>query len=909
MSNTVIIGRVASQDVTGVLGVVRDWTASGLLKSSHWINLDTPDMVLRIDSDSENSFSLNDWIAQGIGSLEIYVLQPLRDSASLITYAEIQAAFADYAGLTAKLSSLVNVVVPTDSLPKLKSSPFFLQQLNYVAEPVDGFKPGEGAVPVTSKSGFYSQHAAKELATVAGLWPGQAEPGLPNQLKPAGLEAEIIVGRSFLRYVDASALVTSATDQLVTSAQDSLPAPKDPQLGVTLETVQPGQERDFIRVTVDSFMAAHAEQLKFKKTWPDYRSKVDGLSFFQGLSRFLKWAMKKTPELLMLTLQRKVDDLKLKVATPVQGLYGFESKVAVIVGGVTAHNNPSGTVLSGSDILAQLSDNEFASASAQPGAIQTSERIAPSSPGNLWNDFVEVTASLADGSKLSAGNEGVQPPTVAGRRLVITKPEFIAPNVAQDAFEIPVNVASAFKGRKLTADDPLAAEVVLLELAERQKNGRDLTPADRGQLATLQNKLSTWINGNTSFVWKVGESIASQINLAVSAWSTLVSELNMDVTTLNDVNERNKDRVVEAYKRFFAGSKYIALGAGALWLAQAVWLFFASGTWPVMASNWWAYAIIVVAVLLLWNLLGPLVIWNELKALHQSENAIDDRLERFRHVEKIRGLVWQEVYRLNSYYSQYLAWSAVVSPFIHRGEKGTAKVSGGKLTMPKSLPNSMSLAVIEADKDAANNLAKSVQSSLYDTGWLLNSVQNSVLAAGFDNSVWLDVKATENSDLARLARKAKTPEFGALVADGSRNVLQGLAGGSNAYRNSTVKVPTAIDKSRTFTGLDFVSELASGGISLPSSPIFTQIADAQGKRAIDQGKSALFVDGNLQLDSDIPKKTSSASGTFAARKLDFMAIRLEVTKALNAGDLTFEVEAAPKAAPVAQEDSATDTIY
>jgi Putative Actinobacterial Holin-X, holin superfamily III len=908
-ANTIVIGRFSSSDVVGVLGVVRDWTASGLLKPSHWINIDTPDRVFKLSSGDELEFSLADWIAQGASDIAIYVLQPIRDTESLISYADVQAAFKETGFLASELPRLVNVVVPTEKNAKLKASPFFLQQLNYVAEPVDGFMPNQQAVQINAKSGFYSQHAAKELATVAGLWPGQAEPGLPNQSKPVGLNPDIVVGRSFLRYVDASALVTSATDQLVNSANDSLPTPKDPQLGSVLETVRPGDERDLVRIAVESFFDAHGDQLKFKKTWPEYRSKVDGLGVWQSLVRFLKWALKKTPELLKLTLQRKLDELKLKVATPVQGLYGFDSKVAVIVGGVSAHNNPNGTSMSGAEILAQMSNNEFDAAASGGPAGSLAQRPVPATPGNLWRDFIEATVGIADGSKPSTGNEAVQFPKVGGRRMVITKPEFIAPDVAKDSFEIPVNIPSAFRGRKLTSDDPLAADVVLLELVELQKNRRDLTPSDRGQLATLQNKLGAWINSNTSFVWKVGEALARQINSAVSAWSTLINELNVDVTTLNDAHERAKTEVVEAYKRFFKGSKYIAGAGGVIWLGQALFLFFTTGAWPILAGNWWVWALIFAGVLLLWNMLGPLVIWDQLKALHVAENAIDDRNERLAYINKIRGLVWEEVFRLNSYYSQYLAWSAIVSPFIHREKSSGGKVSAAKLTMPKSLPNSMSLALIEADKTAANNLAKSLESGFYATGWLFNAVQDSVLAAGFGNEVWIDARATENSDLARLSRAAKTNEFRALVSDGSRGVIEGIAGGSDAYRNSTVKVPTAIDANRTFTGHEFISELATGGISLPACSLFSPIADAQGKRTIDQSRSALFIDGNLTLNSDITKKPNRGSQTVAARKLDFMAIRFEVTKLLEPSDLVLEVEEQKTSATQTESGSTGDIRF
>ena len=904
--NTIILGRISSAEVAGVLGVVRDWTTAGLLKPSHWINLETPEKVLRITSAGETEFALNDWIAQGASDIRIYVLQPLRDTDSLISYADVRRHFSDVAALSNELPKMVNVLIPTDKTPKLASSPFFLQQLNYVAEPVDGFMPNQQAVQVTGKSGFYSQHAAKELATVAGLWPGQSEPAVPNQSKPAGLHPDIVVGRSFMRYVDASALVTSATDQLVNEANDSLPVPTDSQLGTPFDRIA-GGEQSHIKVAVDSFIEAHPE-LKFKKTWPEYRSKVDGLTFMQSLTRFLKWAMKKTPELLVLTLQRKVDELKLKVATPVQGLYGFDSKVAVIVGGVSAHKNPDGSALSGADILAQMSNNEFEAASATPGVVVT-QRAAPANPGNLWRDFIEATVGIADGSKPSTGNATVVFPKDGGRRMVITKPEFIGPNVAKDVFEVPVNVTSAFKGRKLTADDPLAAEVVLLELVEMQKNRRDLTPADRGQLATLQNKLGAWINSNTSFVWKVGEAIASQINTAVSAWSTLINESNVDVSAMNSAVIDRKNDVVEAYKRFFAGSKYIAATGGLVWLGQALWLFITTRAWPVLAGNWWVWALIFAGVMFLWNLLGPLVIWDELKALHVAENAIDDRNERLAYISKIRGSVWEEVYRLNSLYGQYLAWSAIVSPFIHREKSSTEKVSGGKLTMPKSLPNSMTLAVIESDQATASSLAKSLQSGFYERGWLYKAVDSAVLGAGFGASVWSDMRASENSELARLARAAKSPEFRSLVADGSRSAIQGMAGGSATYRNSTVKVPTAIDANRSFTGIEFISELANGGISLPASPIFSPIADAQGKRNIDQQNSVLFVDGNVTLNSNINVKQSSVSQTVAARKLDFMAIRFEVTKLLEPQDLTFEIAQEEVAAVETRREDTDGDVY
>ena len=898
-SNVIVIGRLASADVAGVIGVVRDWTASGLLRPSNWINLETPERVLRITSAGEKEFALNDWIAQGASDISIYVVQPLRNPDSLISYSDIQKYFNDIPSLANELPKLVNVLVPTDQAPSFTATPFFLQQLNYVAEPVDGFMPNDKAVQVTAKSGFYSQHAAKELATVAGLWPGQSEPALANELKPVGLHPDVIVGRSFLRYVDASSLVTSATDQLVSEANDSLPVPTNVQSGTPMPKAT-ANELSHIKIAVDSFIEAHPE-LKFKKTWPEFRSKVDGLSFMQSLTRFLKWAMKKTPELLLLTLQRKVDELKLKVAAPVQGLYGFESRVAVIVGGVTAHKNPDGTALSGAEILAQLSNSEFEAASATPGAERI-DRAAPANPGNLWRDFIEATVGIADGSPASTGNSGVVFPTEGTRRMVITNPDFIAPNVAKDTFEIPVNVTSSFKGRKLTPEDPLVADLVLLELAEMQKNRRDLSPADRGQLATLQNKLSGWITSNNSFVWKVGQAVSAQINTAVSAWSTLVNESNIDVAPMNEAVVHRKNDVVDAYKRFFAGSKYIAGAGGLVWLGQALWLYFTTHAWPVLAGNWWAWALLFVGVLTLWNLLGPLVIWDELKALHIAENAIDDRKEKLKYIENIRGSVWGEVYRLNSLYGQYLAWSAIVSPFIHREKSAAENLSGGKLTMPKSLPNSMTLAVIDSDIGSATALAKSLQAGAYSTGWLYQTVDNAILAAGYGASVWSDMRTSENSELARLARTAKTSDFRGLISDGSRIAIQGMAGSSATYRNASVRVPTAIDSNRSFTGVEFIADLAKGELSLPASPIFSPLA--LGKRNIDQARSVLFVDGNMTVNSDITVKQSNASQTIAARKLDFMAIRFEATKVLSPQDLTFEiaVDSKPEAV-VDREDS------
>jgi hypothetical protein len=96
---------------------------------------------------------------------------------------------------------------------------------------------------------------------------------------------------------------------------------------------------------------------------------------------------------------------------------------------------------------------------------------------------------------------------------------------------------------------------------------------------------------------------------------------------------------------------------------------------------------------------------------------------------------------------------------------------------------------------------------------------------------------------------------------------------------------------------------------LPASPIFSPIADAQGKRTIDQSSSALFIDGKLNLSSDITKKANRSGQTVAARKLDFMAIRFEVTKLLEPADLEIEFTE-QKAAPTSTaEDSASGDIY
>ncbi|GAB3900537.1 hypothetical protein GCM10029964_088030 [Kibdelosporangium lantanae] len=261
MTQTITI--IAATDPAAERGVVADWTRSGLLRDSVWVDLVTADltggnlldvMVSHVTADGVALVPLRKVYGESRYDLvRVVALRPIT------TNRPGDEPMADLWGFTDALKGKlgarttlrrINVVVPdgTDVWTKQLLEPEY--DVNVVVSPED--RPREGAIDHgLDDEDTFRAHAALACSLVAGLW-RQTEQGPFDH--PDAQPGRIVVTRGMARVVDGRGLPERTVDRLMRQGVASLnqERPPNPNRVANDETVIDAAVRAFLPVEDDA---------------------------------------------------------------------------------------------------------------------------------------------------------------------------------------------------------------------------------------------------------------------------------------------------------------------------------------------------------------------------------------------------------------------------------------------------------------------------------------------------------------------------------------------------------------------------------------------------------------------------------------------------------------------------------
>ncbi|MEY4275933.1 MAG: hypothetical protein RIS26_396 [Actinomycetota bacterium] len=882
MQTSIIVAKLKNQATNAVFQMIRDWTVSGLIRESLWLDIDDPNTVLRVRGGEVTSVVASSWATTISDTPKFFAMQVLKDPKSALSLEEVTQSLDNVGAFRGSIPSLVNVVFPVSDSDSHPAS-YFATKLNLVALAFDAANPDSNGEPIDSKSRVYFANCAKELSTIVGLWPGQTSSVLDGIEFLPGSSANVVVERTFVRYVDASEFVKSVISNVIDGDGKSVPAPIEAD-NRHLNTISGPTAMATAQEVAKTFATNHPE-ITYKKFDRKFGDGPTAGNFLKVLQYYFQWVwnwIRRQPKAI---LQQKVESLKASAAKRLQGMIGTNSRIMVEVGGRTAHDNPNGMAPMANEVIMETFANQNSNLLVAPEIIR---------PQDLWKNFAEAATALLDGSKPDKYGDILPVEEDRITRRVFTDPYLVSPNFRKNQFSIPANLNVPCKGHRLSPNDPLTARLVQKGIDETLRGGVGAT-TNLAEVSRLSQQLEQWRQSNTSFTWAVGDIIAAGISNALDDWEAL-GHRAQQVDDSELVKAELKAQ--KALTRLFLITFGLIGAALLIWLGQALWIFNTSHVWPPIAP-WWAKPVgWVTLAVVLWNALGISMVWGAVNKFFKLEHELQSDEVAAHESEKTH--IFKQITNLTQYYRQYQAWVSIISCFVHANDKEQRGASG-ELSLGKSAPQSITVATLLPNPSGTGqDLTREIASKYYRVGWLTSLMQD-VLAKSIAeyNVITADNFANANDPLGRAQAWASGPDVSGAVQAHAIMQIQQLSTQGTAYRDWRVKRINAIGEEQIETGAEVIGQLASGSEFMPSNTTFTAQASVGKAAKLNETHSVCAFDNRLGLKSEFAREIKVEPNNAANRELDFLGLRFEATSLLNPTDVKVFAEAKSEPTPVA----------
>jgi hypothetical protein len=746
MPTTLVVGHL--RDLAGdVLEVVRDWTATGLMRPSLWLDTDQTEggaTLAVVDRDGLHRHPAEQWLARsGITLDRVVLLQVFAEGRPAVPLPVKARALLDQVGLSNR--PLLNLLVPATVDTSVPPEAVVSSRPNVLLQARDGQSPATVSQPVPVAD--LAQHAAAGLAAVAGLWtPMEAAPFDGTPVWPG---RQVVVVRAYARTLDSGEVLAGLSDQ-VHRAEGTLPHPRSPR-GDQLTEVPDVQALPTAEAAAGSLVEAHASLTRFHAPPAYVPGRATGVKFLAAIGMFLSFlwsALRSSPRTWAEALVRRTAG---RIASGTTNLlYGSDSAYEVVVLGVRPGGRP-----------AEPSDEDDVSA-----LIDTAHRVATEvSPGTefttvdamaLWSDMTTVAVSLADGSDVPPQ---VRMPMLGVDRQVVDRPELIAPSPAAAAHGLPVGALPGVRALSVDADDPyLALQAHRLLTQERDRPGPGTDDAARySVLESARTSLGQWVDRQRCYTWRVGYELALQLDAARETLAEAVRSESLDpaVPPRDILDTQSKTR------RTLFG----VLAAAIVGLAVVVGLVIGAVLSVLVGS------LIGLALVVLWLVGSTAVFLRHQRKLFAWLHARDESARRRAWARQHAAHVAKEVHRLGVLYRQSRYWTRVLGAVVHDpfGVTGNAaEESAYPTTLSGSLPLSTAVGAATFSPEGHSELVHLARRAQLGVGWLGAQLQSRIQAALESRSqrfgrpehrlVWSDTAYSEQGPLPTLVAGLGTEE-------------------------------------------------------------------------------------------------------------------------------------------------------
>jgi hypothetical protein len=477
---------------------------------------------------------------------------------------------------------------------------------------------------------------------------------------------------------------------------------------------------------------------------------------------------------------------------------------------------------------------------------------------------------------------------------------------SEETFLVSPSLPIALAGSVVSRNDPYLYVLVASQIQSAlEVKGPNTTTAQIGLLQQAKVDLESWAARQNGFLWIVGEKLATSLNQArkLILPKATVQDDEVDQAMLVEMELK----VRKSFLRTIFGSLGLIAFGGLAWLAQAAYLNFLYGKWPVaLASGWGLTLLAFLGLLTAWLSVGALIFDKGVRELFALRHRRLEARRRLEHAHQQRAHLLQEILRIGEIYAQFQAWSKVLGPpLADPVNLGADAPESTKASRASGLPNSFAQGRLSADTSKLDGLAAKVREQYFAAGWLVRTVNDYLRSLGADLSkVWQESPSDAKSSMTRALEKLSSGQNSSIQSESSR-VARGMAISSANYQNWPLETDHAQGK-LVDSSADFMSELTQPSDTLPSTCLSDR-AKVAGANAMDQNLSSTYIDSRLTLtlssDSNVTRYLPFDS--IEGRELDLMAVRLEVSKPLEVGDFEFLVSA-PRASAKQPETWVTE---
>lgn len=869
-----VVTRLSNPIVGEIRGLVGDFISSGLAEEFSWLDVANPERLIVQSGTGEIVVEINNWMSDYLDSvrdLDIVVFQPLVAGFEPISEDKLRQSLSFDENLSKQLLSACSIFVPGADATDYSDELFLTSRPNIVVSPLDGRSPLSPSVKVDGGGDRYFGHAATSLISLLGLWRGQ-EDFPPASYKEAarGTNKPVFIVRTYIRHIDASGLVGSVIEEALTVKPGSF-STYDSQ-AVAFSKVQPHAQQGVIREVAREFIGLNKAMLTLAPAAP-YRSRERSARSLGELIREYLSFMRSIIQSPGTWAQTKFNEIRGDIARRTQNAFlGKDSEYEIFVNGVSGFDTDLDL-----DAVSQL----VSAADSLRGNVQ---RPPAPNPGNLWADLANISSSLVDASDVSAD---IQMPGVAGgARDVISNPAYLVRSGDADIFLISPSLPIPLAGKVLKPSDPYLYVLAKSQIEEALTNNKRLSGAQQNLLEETKVGLEAWSNQQSSLLWAVGEQIAQGLNAARKALLPqrveTDDELDQKILVDMEVNVRKK------FLRIILGALGIVATAGVAWLAQALYIFFLSGQWPTAFIEAWGLIVLVFTlVIVLWLTITTLIFDRGMRELFALRHRRVDAKFRQEHNQMQSAHHLQEILRLGEIYSQFQAWSLLLTPPIlepvHLDNSNSNAL--GKIRI-SDLPSSFSQGKLTGDASKVSDLADRVRSQYFNVGWLQRTINGYLESLDADlGRVWQESPSDARSTLSRALAKTSSGTEVDGWKQASSSLARQIAIASANYQNWPLA--TDFGKGKVVdSSQEFMQEIANGAEALPGA-LLTDDTTVGQANALDKESSKVYVDSRLALTSEISTKNFDPFVNLSGRELDLMVVRIDVSKCLSPLNLKF----------------------
>ena len=590
-----------------------------------------------------------------------------------------------------------------------------------LVQPVDATGPRSPAEPLTAASPTFAMHVAAAVATVGGLWTGMA--GAPLDAEQPWSGTRLAAARGYVRQLDATAVLDRLATE-VFGADGRLPVSRS-QFGEPLSLVPTGAQLDAAEAAARSVLDKHAAQSRFHPPpafVPPAQKKLGFVEAFSMFFSFVFRALLGSPSAWVQSVLRRGRDRINESST--RFLFGDESQYRVVLGGLADGG-------AGADHAGQLDD----AARRILGTLAPGSEVPPVGAPGLWGDVVRTAAVLVDGGQPSAG---VLTPTQGAARLVIDDPQRIASSPAAAPFP-PVRLAGDPRPvGPIDTDDPYLAMQVYKQVDHELAtlSGRPGGPGGDAQrafgLQQIRSDLAGWIQARRSFVWSIGLSLATELDLARAAQAEMLRPL----PELTDEDLRAPLAQQKKVRRTVAS-----------WLGLILLVLIVIGVLVGTAVLDWKLALILaVAAVLIGLFAAVLSFASAQRALFKAVHALNIAAARRQWLSENGVRVSLEVIRLAGLYRQGRCWAGVVAENVHDpfgGAGAPPQRDGFPTSLSGELPLSVTLASAHFSPILHEATVYQARARILRQGWLVEQI------ARRRGHVLADLKSRTGRDVER----------------------------------------------------------------------------------------------------------------------------------------------------------------